>query len=133
MENFPRQTYDEDQEDTVGHDTAELDTVDTTSEQVDDMIVEQAQGNEKESFFVRTKLGRLALKLVSDPIIATAAVGWGTNTFANAHNPNMLSTTMALVSVGVGTARSLAVAKEHLNEMERAELEREQGTMPVEQ
>ncbi|UTX51182.1 hypothetical protein KI440_03165 [Candidatus Saccharibacteria bacterium TM7i] len=80
---------------------------------------------EKESFFVRTRLGQLALKIATDPIVALGVAGSGLNTFANTHGaPTVLNTTMAVASTAAATWRAIDIANKHLNEREQAELQR---------
>lgn len=79
----------------------------------------------------RLALGKLGMKILSHPIVALSATGWGLNMVANAANPNPLNTTMAVASAVVGGVWAAQVAKEHLDEAELKEVAESTPQGPV--
>lgn len=77
---------------------------------------------EKESFFVRTRLGQLALKMATDPTVSLNVASAGLNTFVNVHGtPTVLNTGLAVASTIAATWRAADIANKHLSEREQAE------------
>lgn len=83
---------------------------------------------EKESVFVRTKMGRLALKIATDPIFNIGVAGFALNTAVNnMTTPTVLNTAMAVASTAAATWRAIDISNGHLSELEQAELKAQQN------
>ncbi len=82
---------------------------------------EQEASQEQDSWMVRTKLGRLALRLVTDPIVAINAGAWSLHATAHLNNPNPINVGFMAATAAIGTGRAAGIIHNHFGELEESQ------------